>query len=449
MLYPIVIEGLTKSILLTLLPHRSEVYEEARLKSLGGIGTAMECKCRAMSEAGRPLNAVAKIFDPHLKANSNLNHFPIHFGVKELIDIAGVITGNGNPNCLRENSPAKNNAKIVDLLLNAGAQLAATTTMLEYAAGSQHPDFPECRSPQNLKLTAGGSSSGSAALVGAKILDLTVGSDTGGSIRIPAAYCAAIGFKPSYGAIDITGVTPLAPSIDHLGFFTANLKILDQTNAITIPNYLNNSESNSLTLNIAIPWRWVNDKRNDISIKKSFTHLVNALSDSGINVVDLEVKDLEEIRSTFMSIVLYEAWQIYGAKVERNPKHFGAETYRLFCAGKHISRWQYENALQTRSNLLPLINQIFENFDLALMPAVPYLPPETTPPLDSPLGAYEGLYTEIFNLTGQPALVGPAPFLPEFNLAQMKYGIQLVGRFQQDHKLIGDTERLKKFFNWE
>ena len=97
----------------------------------------------------------------------------------------------------------------------------ATSQCLEFAAGFAHPDVGDTRNPRDPSRTSGGSSGGSAALVAAGVCDLAIGTDTGGSIRIPAAYCGIVGLKPTYGLVPVDGVFPLSPSCDHAGTLTA------------------------------------------------------------------------------------------------------------------------------------------------------------------------------------------------------------------------------------
>ena len=132
--------------------------------------------------------------------------------VKDIIDVAGSPRGNGNPADMA-GPAAPFDAPVIAALRAAGADVFALTSLLEYAAGAPHPDLPEARNPVRPDRTAGGSSGGSAALVGAGVCRAALGTDTGGSIRIPAAYCGVVGFKPSYGLLDLTGVTALSPTL--------------------------------------------------------------------------------------------------------------------------------------------------------------------------------------------------------------------------------------------
>ena len=390
------------------------------------------------------LHAVVDLFDPHISSLTRTADQPlagVHIGVKDMVAIVGVIRGNGNPSSKKFGHVEPANAPVIDALLSAGGEVALTTSLLEYAAGAQHPDIPETRNPQDLTLTAGGSSSGSAALVGAGVLRLAVGTDTGGSIRIPAAYCGCYGIKPTYSAINLEGVTPLAPSFDHLGFLAESLELIERGLSATIPTWnsqaINSDRSRSLR--IGVPNAWVSDVRNDPRIQERFQEVTQSLALAGHTIVDFDVAKLEVIRSTFMEMILFEAWEVHKGQMEKDSYYYGEETRRLLELAQSITPAQYQEASLRRTQILPSVNQQFESVDILLMPAVPYFPPERTPPLDSELGAYEGLYSEIFNSTGNPALVSPCRCDP------MTMGIQLVGKLGADRQLLADAEIIDPF----
>lgn len=164
---------------------------------------------------GRPLNAISRMISAPPRASDGTLH-GMAVAVKDMIDVAGFPRGNGNPQDMA-GPPATTDAAVVTALREAGADVFALTGLLEYAAGAPHDDIPEARNPVRPDRTAGGSSGGSAALVGAGVCPAALGTDTGGSIRIPAAYCGVVGIKPTHGLIPETGVTALSPTFDHVG----------------------------------------------------------------------------------------------------------------------------------------------------------------------------------------------------------------------------------------
>jgi amidase len=160
------------------------------------------------------------------------------FAVKDLIDVAGTPTGGGNPDWLKVQSPAARSAPAVEALLAAGASLAGKTITDELAFSLQGvnahhgtPVNPAC--PDRIP---GGSSSGSAVAVAAKLVDFAIGTDTGGSVRVPASFVGVCGFRPSHDAISLAGVMPFAPSYDTVGWFARDAAMLSRVGDVLLPN---------------------------------------------------------------------------------------------------------------------------------------------------------------------------------------------------------------------
>lgn len=152
----------------------------------------------------------------------------LRFAVKDLIDIAGYRTGGGNPDWLAASRPAERHATIVSQLLNAGGQLIGKTVTDELAFSLEgvNTHYGTPVNPRNSAWLPGGSSSGSAVVTAAGLVDFAVGTDTGGSVRVPAAFCGIFGFRPSQGALSMQGVLPFAPGYDTPGWFSRDAQIL-------------------------------------------------------------------------------------------------------------------------------------------------------------------------------------------------------------------------------
>jgi amidase len=160
----------------------------------------------------------------------------LHFAVKDLIDIAGVVTGCGNPDWARTHAPAARHAPVVQRLLAAGARCVGKTVSDELAfsleGANAHygtPVNPRC--PARLP---GGSSSGSAVAVAGGLADFALGTDTGGSVRVPASFCGLYGMRPSHGAVPLDGVMPFAPSYDTVGWFARDARSLARVGAVLL-----------------------------------------------------------------------------------------------------------------------------------------------------------------------------------------------------------------------
>ena len=368
---------------------------------------------------GGPLNAVVTLFPaPARQPDGPLRGVPI--AVKDLIDVAGHPRGNGNPHDMA-GAPAVLDAPVVAALRAAGADVFAATSLLEYAAGAVHPDVPEARNPFDPGRTAGGSSGGSAALVGAGVCPAALGSDTGGSIRIPAHYCGVVGFKPSFGVIDEAGTQPLSPSLDHIGLLGADVAITTSVfAALTGQKPASGSASAqasapasapasgpanaTLRLGLARPQLDHPDITPGVAaaLRAALARLAGAFP-----VVDVDASVLSEIAGSFGDIILFEAWQVHRAQVDSHPERYGPETLRLLRTASHVTQDAYQAAGRRRDELLPRAAEVYRAVDVLVTPAAPFAAPVTTPPVDTPEGELEGLFTGVFNLTGDPALVLP------------------------------------------
>ncbi|TKY52205.1 Amidase 1 [Spatholobus suberectus] len=158
------------------------------------------------------------------------------FAVKDIFDVEGYVTGFGNPDWARTHPVATSTAPTVLALLRAGATCVGKTVMDEmaYSLDGENIHYGTPRNPCAAERVPGGSSSGSAVAVGAKLVDFSIGTDTGGSVRLPASYCGIFGFRPSHGAISVSGVIPMAQSFDTVGWFARDPLILSRVGDIIL-----------------------------------------------------------------------------------------------------------------------------------------------------------------------------------------------------------------------
>ena len=158
------------------------------------------------------------------------------FGLKDIFDVAGAKTGFGNPDWLRTHEAAQRTAPAAQMLLDAGAHLVGKTHTEEMAWSLTGENF-HYGTPVNVKAPGripGGSSSGSAAAVAAGLVDFAIGSDTGGSVRLPASYCGILGMRPSHGRISLDGVCPLAASFDTCGWFARDASVFERVGRVLL-----------------------------------------------------------------------------------------------------------------------------------------------------------------------------------------------------------------------
>jgi Asp-tRNA(Asn)/Glu-tRNA(Gln) amidotransferase A subunit family amidase len=378
-----------------------------------------------LERLGRPLHAVSTVVSAPLRAPAGPLH-GVPVAVKDNVAVAGVPQGNGNPRSMA--GPATSgDAPVVAALRAAAADVFATASLLEYAAGAPHPDLPEARNPVDPSRTAGGSSGGSAALVAAGVCPAAIGTDTGGSIRIPAAYVGIVGLKPTHGLVPAEGVTPLAPTLDTVGVLARDVAT---TSAVltAVTGVGPAPEPAGVTVGLLVDQ--LDDPRLEEGSRTVLRAAVERLRAAGVQVVDRPGAALRALDETFEPIILHEAWEHLGPLAE--PGWFGPDTDRLLRMGAGIDDDTYRSALARRAELLPAAHALLDGVDVLVGPAVPFVAPESTPVLDSPAGELEGLFSAPANSTGSPALSLPAGR----DDAGLPVGLQLTGRPHGDAELL-------------
>ena len=386
----------------------------------------------AAERLGRPLDAVVSLLPAPARATAG-PLLGIAVAVKDMIDVAGQPRGNGNPTSM--NGPSRPvDAPVVARLRAAGADVFALSSLLEYAAGAQHPDLGEARNPVDPRRTAGGSSGGSAALVGAGVCRLAVGTDTGGSVRIPAAYCGVVGLKPTSGLLPVDGVEPLAPTCDHVGLLASDSVILRRALAALTGNPPGPPLGDRLRLGLLHGQLDHPGVQPDVATAvRTALELVRA---EGHAVVEVDGSVLDELGGLLGPIVLHEAWLAHRDRFAADPGSYGPETRRLLEQASTVRVAEYQQALARRTALLPAAGRLLDGLDALVGPCVPFVAPPTTPPFDTAAGDLEGLFTGAYDVTGQPALSLPcgagADGLP--------VGLQLAGRTGDDDWLLAVAE---------
>jgi 2-dehydropantoate 2-reductase len=376
---------------------------------------------------GRPLGAVVDIIAAPRRAPAGPLH-GVPVAVKDVIDISEMVRGNGNPD-LTGLGPATADAPVIARLRAAGADVFCRTALLEYAAGALHPDIPETRNPFDSRCTAGGSSGGSAALVGAGVCRVAVGTDTGGSIRLPAHYCGIVGFKPTYGAVDTAGVQPLAPSLDHVGLLTAGVAEAIAAFAVIADHPA--VPALDRTPRLGVLTDLVEHPAVQAGVGAVVRRALETLQEAGVELVEISRFPLTGLLSAFDPILRRELWAIHGARASAQPGHFGPDTLRLVLASRDVTDAEYTAALADRDRLRTQVAPLYYDVDALLSPAAPYVAPATTPPIDTEEGELETLFTGPFNVTGDPAVVLPCGYADGLPI-----GLQLAAAYGTDQELL-------------
>ncbi len=398
-----------------------------------------------LERLGRPLRAVAAVIGAPARAPGGpLAGRPV--AVKDIIAIAGVPTRCGSP--ASDPGPADHDAQVVRRLRAAGAEVFAASQCLEYAAGFAHPEVGDTRNPRDPSRTSGGSSGGSAALVAAGVCELAIGTDTGGSIRIPAAYCGVVGLKPSYGLVPVDGIFPLSPSCDHAGTLTATVSgAADLLRVLAAPAISPAGgpgpggpdagpaaeparDRAPATFTVGVLSAQLADPSVTPQVREAVSGALSVLAAAGWRIRELTAPWLDELaewEDVLATIVAAEA-----ARVHRglDTGRYAEGTRALLAFGASVGEERYRRALDRRAQLTAEIDALLADTDALAGPTVGYPAPAQDPPFGVGDDSAEGRFTGPYNLTGHPAISLPVPS------ADLPAGLQLAGRRGADLALL-------------
>ena len=267
----------------------------------------------------------------------------VRFGTKDLIATAGVRTTAGSK-ILADWVPEKS-APIVTALEQAGAVNVGKTNTHEFAFGTtnDNPHYGATKNPWNLSLTTGGSSGGSAAAVASGEVPLALGTDTAGSVRIPAALCGCVGFKPGWGVLSAEGVVPLAPSLDTVGLLSTTVE--DSTRAFEAVTGRKRVTVKRFTVGVIENHAF--DRVED-EIVVAVEVALRVLERLGAKIKRLRSNVFDPVMEIGVPIVRYEAYAYHKQWFPGRRKDYGADVARSLDAGMKITRKQYTAALKRR-----------------------------------------------------------------------------------------------------
>jgi len=351
-------------------------------------------------------------------------------GVKDVVDVRGTVTTAG-ARILPEETQSED-ATVVRAVRAAGCIVVGKTNLHEFAFGvtSLNPHHGSVVNPRAPDRIAGGSSGGSAAAVAAGLVDWAMGTDTGGSIRIPAAMCGVVGFKPTIGTFDMTGVVPLSRSLDTLGPIAADVGTAEMAFAQMLGNQ-NWTAQPPVPLSefrLAVIDGWADDLDAD-------TAAAWQSAAAGLRSVDFPARDA--LNEVGLTILLAEAAAFHRHWLETRPDSYGKDVLEPLRRGLEVSSAAYVSALLEQSRLRVMAEDALQSQDVdALMvPATRIIAPRVA---DSFQRQDLTGYTRPFNTTGQPAVCLPVPTLG------VPIGIQLVGRHGQDAKLLSIARAVER-----
>ena len=364
---------------------------------------------------------------------------PLHgipIAVKDLIDVAGTRTTAGSAVPSIE-APA--DAPVVRRLRDAGAVFIGKTNLHEFAFGttSDESAFGPVRNPIDESRSAGGSSGGSAAALASGMCFGALGTDTGGSIRIPSAACGTFGLKPTFDEIPCEGIIPLGVSLDHVGPMARCVEDLallyHALKGIASGWAVDMSER----FVFGVPRPYFFDLL-ESGVRDALVHASAALTAAGHDVIEVDIDHAAWTPHVYLHTVLSEAAWYHAPLLELHASSYTPGVRLRLEMGRYVLGEDYVRAGRLREVLRHDVNRALEPCDALLLPAMPIPAPPlgaTTVAVDSthePVRAVMLRLTQLFNLTGHPAIALPARWSPD----ALPRGLQLVGALNHTLRLL-------------
>ena len=303
--------------------------------------------------------------------------------LKDNIDLAGETTMAGGVVCADE-APAQQDAPVLQRLRQAGAVVLGKTNMSEFAFSgvgiNPHHGTPVNPADKTQARVPGGSSSGAAVSVALGLAEVGIGTDTGGSIRIPAALCGLVGYKSTQARIPCTGVMELSRTLDTVGSITRSVKACLAVDAVLSQQPLPIDAASVRGLRLAVPQTLMLDDV-DATVAQAFERTLRRLSEAGAQVVEIPFKALGDIASLSMpgGFSPIEGFAAHHARLERGAHQIDPRVVMRMMLGKGISAQDYLGLLTRRQGWIAAAQQTLEGFDAMLCPTVPMVAPLTEP----------------------------------------------------------------------
>jgi aspartyl-tRNA(Asn)/glutamyl-tRNA(Gln) amidotransferase subunit A len=363
----------------------------------------------------------------------------IPIAIKDLIDIEGVPTTAASR--VREGHIATADAPVIRQLRDAGAVIIGKTNLDEFAFGTtnEHSAFGAVRNPHDPSRSPGGSSGGSAVAVATGMAPAALGTDTGGSVRIPAGACGVVGVKPTYGEVRVDGVVPLSRSLDHIGVFARSVAgAWAIYRALAPQGERAPSRAASIEgLQLGVPSAYFCDLLDD-EVRLRFDEAVALLQRAGARVDAVDIPHSALTPAVYVHIHSTEAFEYHARMLDETGHRYTASVRRRLETGRYVLAADYVRAQKAREHLRHEVDAALGLRDALVLPGLPI----PAPPIgvesvsiagsDQPVRAMMLRCTQLFNLTGHPAVSLPCGSTSQ----HLPCGLQLVGRRHETEALM-------------
>ena len=376
---------------------------------------------------------------------------PLHgmpISLKDLIDVAGLPTTAASR--LREGRVARRDAPVVRRLRDAGAVLVGKTNLHEFAFGTTNEDsgWGPARHPIDPTRSPGGSSGGSAIAVQTRMSIASVGTDTGGSVRIPAAACGVVGLKPGWGEISAAGVVPLSRQLDHVGPLTRSVGDAELLYCVMrgddAPRTSGGSDRVQGLRFAILDGYFAQRLSGDVAAAMSATY--DVLAQDGATLTRATIAHAEDIAPVYLHLVLADAAAYHAASLQERPHAYTDNVRIRLEMGRHVLAEDYVRALRGRDVITREIDAVVAAVDAVLLPALAI----EAPPLGAMTVAVQGgqepvrnamlRCTQPFNVSGHPAISVPCAATP----AGLPVGLQIVGHRGRTSDLLRVAQAIER-----
>ena len=355
----------------------------------------------------------------------------LNFAAKDLFDVAGQRTGAGNPAWLDTHDPATEHCPLVAQLLGAGAQLYGKTVTDELAY-SIHGENVHYGAPLNTRApgrVTGGSSSGSAAAVAAGLVDFALGTDTGGSTRVPGSYCGLWGLRTTHGRLSAKGVVPLSPMFDTMTWLAAHASVFKRVGQTLLTGNDTRAWRGAVVLTDACA-----------QADTAFAPLIDKVADTLKGHFSLPVSHtlssdtpLEIWRQTYITVSAYDAWQTHKDWITRTRPAFSPAIEGRWQAAARISADTVQKAETTQASLRDQIHALLGDDRIAILPSASSAAIARTATPDT----IDAIRTNTFRITSIAGLAGlPQVNIPFIDADGLPAGVSLLGPIGSDLALI-------------
>lgn len=403
-----------------------------------------------------PQDAInAQLAGNNAPASKSLRGIPI--ALKDLFDTAGVLTTAGSK-FFAENIPDQD-AFVVEKLKQAGVIIMGKTNTHEIALGvtGNNPHYGTARNPWNPTRIPGGSSAGSAIAVATGMALGALGTDTGGSIRIPASLCGIVGFKPTFGRVSLRGVFPLSWNLDHVGPLTKSVKdaalmlqiisIYDPIDPASIKmltgDYLGHLVDDVKGRKIALG---IGDfiEKAEPEVLSAVQKAAKVLESLGCKVTEVNVDWMREAAVANKTMTQSDGAAVHRDRLKEHPEMFGEDIRRRLQDGANTSSTEYILARRTQAEVRKRFEQFFESYDFLILPTTPIAAPTIEGHDAVEQAGRLTRFTAPFNLAGLPALSLPCGFTKE----GLPIGLQIVSRAWGDAKVLNVGHAFEQATEW-